>query len=390
MKKILIVNNNMHTGGIQKALANLLCELSKKRKDEYCIDLMLFSKTGELLGKLPQDLNISHGNFFTESLGITHSEAKEKGIFTYLNRSFWAVMTRVFKTEFVFGILTKLHRNKTHYDCAVSFMQNGEERVFYGGCAEYVLNSVRADKKVCFVHCDFENYGGNCEYNRKTLSKFDVIATVSDSAARCLRKAVPEIAGKVFCVHNCCNIAEITAAGAEYTAQYSPDKVNFFTAARLHSEKGILRMIPIFRDLKHKNNDFIWRIAGDGPDKSAALRLISEYGLEENIILLGNLENPYPYFKSADALLVPSYNEAAPMVFNEAQVFGTKILTTETLSAVEMVQKTGSGTVCPNTDAALSECVEKFIRDFVPYNKKNIALSDNFDALSEFDTLIYN
>ena len=78
------------------------------------------------------------------------------------------------------------------------------------------------------------------------------------------------------------------------------------------------------------------------------------------------------------------------MVFNEAQVFGTKILTTETLSAVEMVQKTGSGTVCPNTDAALSECVEKFIRDFVPYNKKNIALSDNFDALSEFDTLIYN
>jgi hypothetical protein len=44
-KKLLIVNNNLETGGIQKALINLLHELDKKKK--YDIDLFLFSNTGE-------------------------------------------------------------------------------------------------------------------------------------------------------------------------------------------------------------------------------------------------------------------------------------------------------------------------------------------------------
>ena len=89
MKKILFVNNNMNTGGIQKALANLLCELSDNRKEAYDIELMLFSKTGELLDELPKNLKVKQGNFFTESLGITHAEARSKGatcLFQRFNR----------------------------------------------------------------------------------------------------------------------------------------------------------------------------------------------------------------------------------------------------------------------------------------------------------------
>ena len=42
MKKILIVNNNLDIGGIQKALINLLRGIS----DKYEVTLMLFSPTG--------------------------------------------------------------------------------------------------------------------------------------------------------------------------------------------------------------------------------------------------------------------------------------------------------------------------------------------------------
>ena len=147
-------------------------------------------------------------------------------------------------------------------------------------------------------------------------------------------------------------------------------------------------MLPIFRGLKLKGLDFIWRIAGDGPDKAEILRITDEYGLKQNIVLLGNLKNPYPYFKSADALLVPSYNEAAPMVFSEARIFGTPIITTNTLSAEEMVTKTNAGIVCENNDAALSDCVEKFIRNFTPSGEKHTAEIYNQTALSEFDALV--
>ena len=43
MERILIVNNNMHIGGVQKALVNLLWNI----RDRYDVTLLLFSKEGE-------------------------------------------------------------------------------------------------------------------------------------------------------------------------------------------------------------------------------------------------------------------------------------------------------------------------------------------------------
>ena len=45
MKKILIVNNNMHIGGVQKSLLNLLRSIG----DSYDITLLLFFKGGEYM-----------------------------------------------------------------------------------------------------------------------------------------------------------------------------------------------------------------------------------------------------------------------------------------------------------------------------------------------------
>ena len=105
---------------------------------------------------------------------------------------------------------------------------------------------------------------------------------------------------------------------AEYKAFYTQDVVNIFTAARISREKGIIRMIPIFANLKKSGCRFVWRIAGEGPEYQEALELQRKYGLEQEIVFLGMLKNPYPYFESSDLLLVPSFHEAAPMVFGEA------------------------------------------------------------------------
>ena len=45
MKKILIVNNNLHIGGVQKALINLLWQL----RGQYDVTLLLFHKGGKYL-----------------------------------------------------------------------------------------------------------------------------------------------------------------------------------------------------------------------------------------------------------------------------------------------------------------------------------------------------
>ena len=108
MKRILIVNNNMHIGGIQKSLVNLLNELCTSRADEYKIDLFLFKNIGELSADIPENVKIIKGNFFTQILGMTHDEAKQSGMLSFLHRSFWTVITRLFKTRVSFGVLSHM------------------------------------------------------------------------------------------------------------------------------------------------------------------------------------------------------------------------------------------------------------------------------------------
>ena len=74
------------------------------------------------------------------------------------------------------------------------------------------------------------------------------------------------------------------------------------------------------------------------------------------------LENPYGYIRAADLLLIPSYSEAAPLVIGEAASLGTPILSTETSSAKEMIERTGFGWVCPNSEEGLRDGMQMLLR----------------------------
>lgn len=72
MKKILIVNNNLDMGGIQKSLINLLKEIH----NDYNVTLLLFSKSGALLSDVPNDVEIIEPNKCYRMLGLTRAELR--------------------------------------------------------------------------------------------------------------------------------------------------------------------------------------------------------------------------------------------------------------------------------------------------------------------------
>lgn len=381
--KILIVNNNMQIGGIQKSLVNLLSVIS----DEHEITLMLFNKSGELLEDIPKKVEIVNGNCFTRILGMSQSEAKKNGVLTYLWRSLWVILTRVFGIKLSFGLLCRMQKAEGEYDAVISFMQNSAYRLFYGGCNEFAVKSVRAKRKLAFVHCDFEKYYGNNAYNVGFYDNFDGIACVSDSVQDIFVRACPKCGDKVFTVHNAYNFEKMAEQAAEYEVKSKSDCINIFTSARISEEKGIMRMIPIFADIKRVGGNFIWRIAGDGPMMNEAIEAVKNYELEADIEFLGMLKNPYPYFKHSDMLLVPSYNEAAPMVFGEALFFKTPVFTAETSSASELVGE--DGWIAENSDRAIKESLLKLILNPDEILQKQISANlSNDRTIIEFNNAL--
>ena len=183
---------------------------------------------------------------------------------------------------------------------------------------------------------------------------------------------MPETLQNLYTVYNFCDSYEIQQMAMQNPVTYQSK--TFVTVARLSKEKGLLRCIPIFEQLKKDGFDFEWHIVGGGPLKEQIQCEITRCSLEENIILEGEQVNPYRFMKNADYFLLPSFHEAAPMVFDEALALNIPVLTTNTLSAMELVGKRGSGLVCENTDQSIYDMLYRVMSNDI---KVDIAMKPN-------------
>lgn len=95
--------------------------------------------------------------------------------------------------------------------------------------------------------------------------------------------------------------------------------------ARLSKEKNHQLFVKIANVLK-KRNDFMFYVAGDGPEKESIMKEIEKYGLQQRVKMLGNISEPHEFIGNMDALLLLSFREVFPMVVIEAMATGTPIV----------------------------------------------------------------
>lgn len=387
-KSILIVNNNMKIGGIQKSLYNLLWTIH----DEYRITLLLFDKCGELLSELPKDVKVITCKSWFRYLGISQAETegntKDRGL-----RGGLAAISRIAGRPAAMRLVLKSERGlKKEYDCAVSFMHNGDLHLFYGGTNEFVLYKTIAKRKVAFLHCDYVKAGGNSRQNNKQYAKFDFIAACSEGCRREFLRVLPELEDRCVTVRNCHRYDVIRESSENDPVEYDKRTVNVLFVGRLGEEKGVDRgIIAISNALQHGCSVAL-HIVGDGQERNNLEKLTGKLGLKQQIFFYGEQSNPYRFMKNADLLLVPSYHEAAPMVIDEAVSLGLPVLTTKTTSTKEMVLERKAGWECENSQDGINRfLLELLSSPKLLENVKNELKScktDNATAVEQFRKLI--
>ncbi len=349
MAKIIFIINNMNFGGIQKSLLELLKVLSKENIDLY---LYCCNPVGVFYNQIPRNVTIIPSSNFAKIIESSSKECKRFGLKFYLLRIVLSLWTRVFGKSFPARIICRKIKIEGLYDYAISYAQPLEDHLFCGLTNEIVLNCINARKKITFLHCDFSLYGGNTELNRKLYTQFDAVAAVSNSVGRKMVDIIPELSNKIFTVRNCYDIFSMRNLAEENTIQYS--KKTFVSVCRLSSEKGLFRCLPIIFDLRKKGLDFEWHIIGDGNERELLHDRKTKLGLDDVVFMHGAQKNPYRFMKNASFIFVPSFHEAAPIVFDEAKALGIPILTTNTLSAREIVGDT-YGIICDNNIKSIQE-----------------------------------
>ena len=358
MKKLLIVNNNLHIGGVQRALVDLLKEIH----DRYDITLALFHPHGALLEEVPEGVTVLPIRSAYRYLGLGRNDVAGKP-FLKLCRSFYAGLCRLLGRDKVISLMALGQKKLCGFDVAISYLHDGGDKVFYGGCNDFVLRHTDAKKKIAFLHCDFASCGADTKKNAARYEKFDYIAACSQGCADAFTGKLPGLKKKTVVVSNCQDYNSIWRRASKEDVVLPKDRVNVLTVARFGKEKAVDRGVEAFVPIARLGQKFHYYIIGDGACRPVIERAIEEGGLQEQVSLLGEMKNPYGYMQAADLLLIPSVSEAAPLVIGEAACLGLPVLSTRTSSAVEMIEDTGCGWVCDNDVSAMTEALQHLLND---------------------------
>lgn len=362
-EKVMLLITNMNIGGTEKALLNMLAVMDPEK---YEVDLYLLEKKGGYLGDIPAWVNVLEVNEFQNvKPWIMDLPLKIAGDLVKAGKVI--IAARLFAAHVVY----KLNSDRTHYyKVVLSQMRDVEKQydtaIAYTGpfdfATSFVLNKVRAKKKIQWIHFDISKFGFNEAFARRNYPRYTQIAAVSTEAAKQLGQKLPEIKEKITVIPNFVPVSHCVRKAAEYEA-YSQGEKQFkiLTVGRLSSEKGQI-IIPnvVFALLEKGLRDFTWYVIGDGNQREAIEKRISELGVAEYIKMVGLEKNPYPYYRGTDLYVQTSLHEGYCLTIAEARVFGKYIISTDVAGAYDQIKDTSVGKIVPRNTQSLAETIFKF------------------------------
>ncbi len=135
-------------------------------------------------------------------------------------------------------------------------------------------------------------------------------------------------------------------------------------AGRLTTQKGQQYLIEIARILKEKNIEFTLFIAGTGELQNELAERIAVHGLENEVKLLGFVENMDQFMQSIDIFLLSSAWEGFGFVIVEAMAHKKPVIAFDISSNPEIIANHETGFLIPFADTLqFADCIEKIISD---------------------------
>lgn len=374
-KKILVVGISLKVGGIERALVEQVNSLANKG---YYVDLLLFSKSGPYLREVDGRVNVLSDLKLFKYISLTQKEAKNKGFLTFIFRSFFAMIVKIYGFPFFWKFMKLFFVNYGIYDYAISYFQNGNLRSLYCGCNEFVLDKVIAKKKIAWIHSDYI-LGKICnDYNNLLYKRFDAVVNVSYSMKQKFDNLGIVPTEKSFVVYNRFDSKSCIKKSMEFKVNrvYSPFTI--VTVGRLEKGKGIDQLFLIAKELRNRGLKFHWQFIGCGVLDKWCHEFVKEYDLWNYIQLKGQVHNPYPYIREAQLLVSGSLSETFGLSIVESQVLKTPVLAYQYEAIDELISNHYNGIVC-NTFGKLQYELEMLITNEEAYSslkKKTQLLMD--------------
>lgn len=296
-KKLLFTAYNLDLGGIETALINLLDLIDYEK---YEVTLILEEKKGIFLDRINKNVIVKEIKVSENSFVL-----------------FRKIINFYRKLKFK---LT--NKNKFDFSCCYTTYSYSSN----------VLALIGSSNSMFYIHSNYaEIYKDNEEklrefFDTRKINNFKYITFVSNEAKDAFLKYYPSLKDKAKVFNNFVDDEKIIKLSKDNINDKKPNNKKLFVfVGRLEdNSKRLGRAINIIKEI---DNTILW-IVGDGPDRKMYERLVKLNKLSNRIKFFGKKENPYPFMKAADYIILTSDYEGFPVVYLEALTLNKNIITT--------------------------------------------------------------
>ena len=332
MKKILFLIHDLHQGGAEKVLVNLVNNMDPEQFD--------ISVTALFGGGVNEQFLKPHIHFraiYPKALpGNSH-------------------MMKLLSPRQLHSLYVK-----EHYDIEVAYLEGPAARII-SGCQDpdtrtvvWVHSTIQSGKD---LSVGFRNLAeANACYGR-----FDRGVFVSQGVMTAFAKLCP--LNHMQVLYNT-NESDLILKMALEDAQLPGIGAHWCGMGKLVENKGFDRMLRIQKQLIDSGYAVHFLALGEGPLRPELEAYIRENGLSGTVKLLGYQTNPYKYVAKCDLFVCASHAEGFSTAATEALIVGTPVCTVEVSGMKELLGEHNEwGVVTENDENALYAGIKRLLDD---------------------------
>lgn len=310
-KRIAIILSSLEIGGTQRVMMHLAGGFIKKG---FAVDAVAVKARGPFLKMLPAEVNLV-------DLGAKRALFAIPALVRYLRRNHPD------------AILSGL----THINIAAIIAR------FLSGINARLVVSERNNLTQKKIHST--KFWDRFLYAIIDLSYpfADAIVAVSLDVAEDLARSANLSSKKIIPIYNPIPVDEVRDSSKNEINHpwFSRNEAPVILAVgRFHKQKDYPTLINAFNLLRSKKPSHLM-ILGDGKERPVIEDMIHDSPYSDDILLMGNIDNPYPYMAKADVFVLPSAWEGFGMVLVEALACGATIVSTDCHSGPSEILENG-------------------------------------------------
>ena len=382
-KRILFIIDSLNCGGAEKSLISLLPLLDYDRLD---VNLLIFRRGGVFEKYIPSQVRVIGHDLYGKGFMDRIRRMMHQVRFSYLLRygkkrhgaeTHWRAMSRAIKPL------------KGKYDAAVAYQQ--------GMPTFFLATNVEADKKIAWINADVFEAGYQMDYCKQFYDRMDAIVAVSQKLHEKLSAKTPWMKDRLHCIYDIINPNVIRQLAQETVHDMIPagGEISIVTVGRLTRPKNHLMAVEAARILKEKGLNFKWYFVGEGEMRQPIEEKISESGLQNNVIMLGLKENPYPYMSKADVYVQTSTFEGFGMTIAEAKILHRPVVSTNFDVVYDQITDRQNGLIAEMTPESVARKVleliqNKELRSHIVSNLEQETNTTSVTEVEKFHALISN